>query len=499
MGLAKPASERGQQATGLLDELLTRARQSVAPAARLQRAPWLPLYVAVILAASFTPLSITREPSIALDQLPAWPIPSVQELMRNVLAYLPLGWALCRRPLVFVLFVALGLSTAVEVLQLWLLRTPTPWDVAANVTGVLLGARVIVWRGSWRLIEPRLRLLALPLCVASAVWILLIARNVHTLPPPGLASWQDLPLSLGAVDADSSAFAGALRRLHVYDRLLPDAAVRRARAPRPYADDGPIFSLETERGLVIGVDGPEGAARWPLRPPVGSGFKQGPRGLTFGERHLELPRSVARHIASLLRTTGKISVFAELEPGPTSGRIVSPILSSAEPGGRTNFALGQVGPAFFVVVRAPHDGPQRIGPHVAAQHAGAVRLLATSDGRWVRLVSSEGGRAEIYLPAVLPSSSWFVGEGLTVSLALAVALCALAAGALWPRPGVSRVLAIALGAVVGQSLLRATGVFAYHADNLLTVVLPTVAVSLAVLPMAAAFDGAQRLARGSRS
>ena len=97
-----------------------------------------PLAVAVILAATALPVEI-RSPLAANISLQA----GFTDALSNLILFVPLGYSLWRFGSIRLFACAASLSLLIETLQLFLPgRYPSPVDVAANISGALLGALI---------------------------------------------------------------------------------------------------------------------------------------------------------------------------------------------------------------------------------------------------------------------------------------------------------------------------------------------------------------------
>ena len=96
---------------------------------------WFPLYLVLLLAGTLSPfwqVCVSQSLGTAVNPV---------DLVLNVAVFVPFGLALVRYPAAAVVTAALAFSGLIEVIQCWLPRHPSWWDILTNGAGALLGWR----------------------------------------------------------------------------------------------------------------------------------------------------------------------------------------------------------------------------------------------------------------------------------------------------------------------------------------------------------------------
>jgi hypothetical protein len=437
------------------------------PSQRGQYGPpavWLPAYLALLLAAAFTPLSYS---SVAG---PIWWSPLPWDVLANVLAYLPLGWALGRRRTGEVLAMGLLLSVGVEVAQRYMLRTPSPWDVAANLAGAWLGASLFARLGPLDGLTRYTRgvaLLALPLALVLLAWL---AGAVARAPVSVPASWQQGTLWIGHSSLADAPLTGRLRELRVFDRFPRSLG-------RSWSSGGPILRLDASaRSLTL--DGPAGRRTLPW--PVGLAA-EGSSGASVSPTGVRLPRAAAEHVLARARASGSLAVWASFdEPPPPRGRAAA-LFALIDARGGGLFTLLRDAPGVALRVPVPGELARSFGPGalLPVSPPEPHGVLASYDGHWARVVVDGSLGHQSYLPSRL--SPWPIGSGVTLSSVLVVLLAAVGAGRLWPVARGRRAAMLAAGAGAHAGLW-AIGLLPLHAGPISSAVVSGLA-ALAALPL----------------
>ena len=395
-------------------------RLAVAPCPPLPGNAWVPLYLFCVLAATLFPFWLHCVPG-ELDLGP----PILFDVAQNVLLFWPLGYALRTRSGLACIAVALLFSAAVELGQLWVLRSPSPWDVIANGLGAALG-----WRTAARLPVPHCadRLASLALLGAA----LLLAVSLYSAPRRlgnGFEEWQPMSLVIGNELSADRPWSGSIAELAVYDRASPEPPVWDEHGPPEWREHGPILWMRFQSPSSGRIDGPEGLRPFEVIPAAKSRASLHLGGLDMTGGLWVLPPEVGGHVFDRLKERGQIAVQARFSPasldvnGP--GRILSLSLDVTERG----FTLGQSGADLVFRVRTPATSANGTRPNARTKFATLTPsehvVWATYDGfrsrieidgvcRGERIISSKRGVGTL-------------GEMLGVTLAAGSGLVAFAA------------------------------------------------------------------------
>lgn len=364
------------------------------------------------------------------------------DFAENLLLYAPLGAALWRRRPSIVFLVAMALSAAIELLQMWQVgRYSSPYDVAANAGGALIAALAWTKLAHGTALRADMPLLSRRWLGAAAAVVLGLSL-VWNLPvrSSGLRDWNpDFALLLGNELTHDRPWAGTIGAL----ALLP-GALSAARTSVLRASDSTIDS--TVRGQALYVQS---------QPVV----------LTAGEP-LRLPGGIAREFAGASVRANGFTVAARIAPanvvqeGPA--RIVS---FSADPFHR-NFDLGQEGRKLVLRVRTPVSGEN------GAKFPTESEPILEAGKEILVLASYDGGIARIEVDGALVGRRNLAAAGCAVP-----ALCDESLPAAWTLFGAA--LAIIALAVAGCRA-RLPILFVCLLAGVLALVLPR------VLPFAAA-------------
>ena len=335
------------------------------------------------------------------------------DFAENLLLYAPLGVALWGRRPSTVFLVAMALSGAIELLQMWqVARYSSPYDVAANACGALIGAL------AWNRLAPGTALRAdMPLLgrrwVGIAAAVVVGLSLVWSLPvrSSALRDWKpEFALLLGNELTLDRPWAGTIGALALLPRALSAAETSVLRRGHSTID------------TAVG-----GEALYVLAQPVV---------LTAGEPR-RLPDSVAREFAVASVRANAFTVVARITPandfqeGPA--RIVS---FSVDPFHR-NFDLGQEGRKLVLRLRTPVSGENGaefpIESEPVLEAGREIQLLASYDGGIARIEADGAliGRRNLAatgcaVPALcdeyLPAAWALLGAALAI-ISLAVVGC----------------------------------------------------------------------------
>lgn len=375
---------------------------------------------------------------------------SLTDLPRNVLLFLPIGfgigaWAYaCRfgvaRALIVVLVTGIGLSVAVELIQLSLpSRASEVSDIVANAAGAALGYlcfRLMRHRfyhcvAAWHTTLKR-HLSYRTLFVALAAYIFLLAFTAYQLQGrTQLVGWDlDLPLIIGNERTGDRAWHGSVQELHILNKAILKEEIDRvfrgqnlSDLPRDFVvtsyclicEKGRIDRTGTLPNLVVKGSNPVDSA---LSNP----------GTTNAIRWFETDGSAAALTKSLLHTS-EFSVILSLitvdavQTGPA--RILS---ISGDPFVR-NFTVAQENVDLVIRLRTPLSGENGNKPEIRIPHVfdkpGERHLAITY--RSSRLTVYMDDVQHVYtvelapqiatLRYLMPNEPWYV-PGHPVNLAL---------------------------------------------------------------------------------
>ena len=332
----------------------------------------------------------------------------------NVLLYVPLGIALLNRPIWITACVALALSGAIEIAQLWSVeRYASPIDVATNVGGAILGALVarhwipqdhsvaVTWpiTGRWLVAA------ALGIATILAAWSL----PTHS---SALSNWKpEFPLVFGNEATGDRPWRGEIFEW----ALWPSVSTEQHADARTRLTD----SMGSDQPLNLGSD------RVTIRAsPVTRAFAH----------------AAMRNNAFTVKV--RIVTADETQDGPA--RIVS---FSTDPFNR-NFDLGQEGRRFVFRVRTPVSGAN--GQDHRAESTPILRarspttIVASYDGRVSRIYVDGRLEGRSNLAAAGCRISSLCDSAVPIAWTLLGALIAVVALAVIPWRRRSRALWIAL-------------------------------------------------------
>ncbi len=283
----------------------------------------------------------------------------------NLLLYMPLGWALWRRPLLWVALAALVLSGSIEWLQAgYANRHPTTLDVICNTVGAMIGwwlARISQARAGAAsdasVSTPevlRIRPWIVAACALGA-----LAMGAHWFLPlqtHQLASWDEsFRLRLGREDPVDTPWRGVLRDLQVMPGLFAG---------------GQVLPLKAQTGTSTTLS----SNAWPATDDM--------------RRFVGLAKQANAFTMSAL-----IRVDAIDEEEPQS------IVSLANGASMRNFNLAQSYGRLALRIRTPLTGPDGLTPHVSTPSV-------LVPGVWHRVTGSFDGRiARIHVDGTLRGRS----------------------------------------------------------------------------------------------
>ncbi|HEX2675279.1 MAG TPA: VanZ family protein [Polyangiales bacterium] len=434
-------------------------------------APWFPLYLVLMLAATLTPLSFTPWPDSFLHG------PVAQDLVANVLAFLPFGWALRERSRVRVLVLAFAFSSAVELTQCFCLRVPSVWDIATNTLGAVLGTWLPAWPRAAALNRTRLRALGASLLVGTLLTLAWVARLAPGLPASDFSNWRPYTLCLGVEEEGEPVWQGTLRELRLYDRAVDERDAHSAA--------GAVLALQfasTSRALVAEPGG--GTRDLPLLPPSAAGFSASAAGLRMGHARWCLPDELAQRVLARVSRTNTLGAVLRLTPGSGNEKGRRRVVAMSAGFRQRDFAFGENEGAFYAQIRSPLADLDGKGPELRVTQPGRERTwLANASRDWISVWELGGSGRELYTPSLIFPLA--LGKHFVHLLALCIAAASLGCALLAPRR--ARLPALVLGALLALGGLWLTGIFAHQPLSAITTLLPTLAVLAACVPLVRSF------------
>lgn len=422
---------------------------------------WLPLYLLGIAALTLFPF---LPPDCARL---GWVLrASSTDFIANVLAFVPIGLALHRSPVLRAVAFGFALSLAIETAQGFLPRLQDAADLMSNTLGALVGHRIAVaWRRRWDgpLFRPVTRRAAVFL-VAPVLLIGALAE-AFVAPASDFSNWTTFPLVIGNSPQGDRPWIGELSEVMVFDRSLGAGEATPSEedpvVPALWAEGGPILWLHFEEEEPTGrIDGPSGPVRY--SPEVTSATAVTASGLRLLPSGVFLEDWVSDHVVERLRGTGELSVDVRMRSGAEVQHGPARLVSMGNGRHLRNFMLAQRGSRLIGRIRTPANGIGATRSEMETQ-PGSV----TGDPQHVRL-TYDGYRGAIHIDGVCHDSSHMalstalpmMGPFLGVTIVLCTALPALAAASFTRRPR-RRLLLALLGGGATWCLLLASGIWGY--------------------------------------
>ncbi len=416
---------------------------------------WFPLYGALLLALTLTPLW----PSCVSTPF-AWRL-NARDLAQNVLLFLPLGRALRRLPWAGLGLLALGLSAGIEIAQSQLPRSPGGADCLANALGALLGKALrppdvsAPWRRARR---PLLAAIATLLLASGAVWSARLVAN-------DLSNWADYDLIIGNERSGDRPWAGEIAELAIFDRALErDPAPVGGGDPPGWRDGGPILWLGFEPPARARVDGPGGPRPFALPEVLPAGLALGASlSVSADSDGWVLPRWVAEAVCERLAASGQLSVTARLRVASTDTYGPARIVSMSRDPYLRNFTLGQSRADLVLRVRTPNTSDNGMepelrsasGPLTTRPHA----VRAVFHGPYGRIFVDGRCCADLLYP--VEYAPWPVGEGIAFTVLAACAAGALTGASFAARGRRRRIAACWIGGGGAWAILWLAGSWAH--------------------------------------
>lgn len=422
---------------------------------------WLPLYLTGIVALTLFPfLSPACEPG-------GWTLRiGLTDIVANTLAFVPIGLALRRLPLLGAVGLAIALSLTIELCQAYLPRLQDVTDLVSNTLGAFLGHRLgLAWSTRWQ--GPLLRPVSRQILLVAAAAVLLVGAlsEAAVAPANDFSNWQKFPLIIGNSVQGDRPWMGEISEVAVFDRALDADANPRgtgdASAPSFWAEGGPIVWLRFGGKNPSGrVDGPSGPVRY--LPKLDRSTAITPAGLQLLPSGLALESWVSDHIVGQLKQSGELTLDVYLQAAVANQYGPAQIVSLGNGRGLRNLILAQRGSGLSARLRTPANGGNNFKPE-ARTHRSVVRrepqhVRLRYDGSWATI--HVDGKCEASGHMSLASALPMMGAFLGLTLVVCTALPALALASFSRNPRRRLVLA-GLGGCGAWSLLWAAGIWSY--------------------------------------
>lgn len=340
----------------------------------------------------------------------------------NVLLFLPLGFGLAyllqkkgygRKTAVSgALFVGLGLSFLVEVLQLYLpLRTTAAADLAANGAGALLGGWLALRWGEtlFTAVAARAAKLSFWQAVAlSVVYTLALFLATVSLRDAGrITGWDAAyPLLIGNEKSGNRPWRGA-----VSDLIIADKAWSPDEAARALAGEDKLEGVVAHYALVkTAVSYADLTGALPnLVWQGGSPQAAGDFGATVGSNGWLTTAAPATVLTERINKTTQFSLAATTTTKLTSQVGPARIVSLSDDPQRRNFTMGQEGTDLIFRLRTPLQGengrrPELIVPGIFTDTE-PHRIVATVDETAVHVYIDDARR--VYTFDLTPFAALF--------------------------------------------------------------------------------------------
>lgn len=336
---------------------------------RSLRLKLLPLTIAAIVATTMTPVAL-RRPSLAFVDTSF----TRNDVLNNILLYLPLGLALVGRSFGTCVAAATGLSVLAEVLQFGQVnRSPSPVDVVCNVAGAIVGFLLAcllkkLTRFSLEFASINRPVAALCLAVAGTSIFALARHRTRT----DFSNWdRSFPLAIGNNASNDRPWQGTIERLAIYPRAASPQVIRE------FAESGPA-------AVGYGSALPPAIVDWP-------GQRERPHKCVGGL--VELPEDGPWF--KELQKSGKLTIFAWIIPANVSQRGPARIVTSSRDVYSCNFMLGQIARSLTFRLRTPNTGGNGMNPALY------TRPVLTHNERSFVAVTYDGNRSQLYVDGEL--------------------------------------------------------------------------------------------------
>ncbi|HMS16208.1 MAG TPA: VanZ family protein [Planctomycetota bacterium] len=459
---------------------------------RLQTRPlWAVLYLLLLLIGTTTAFQLRSEP------YPFSHRPFADDVLINIVAFVPLGLLLRRWPLIAVVALATAFSGGIEWGQQWLYRSPSTPDIVTNVIGTVLGAR---WKGLEAqvmalLTKYRSRIKVL-LWAAPILGLLVSWYQVAHRRSVSFDDWEPMPLTIGNEHEDSRPFEGAIKNLLILDLVTTPEELEQQRAGAAGPD--PIFSMNVVastiqfRGSALDAPFAISAADLP------AGFEVQDDRLVCRGGRWTLPDEVARAVHDALLGGNSLSIAATVDPVASPGRKQGRIITLSNGSLERCFTLGHTDGRIVFRVRTPASGHNAVMPQLVSAkpwlQVGEQQILCTYTSEWMRAYVGRECVESLLIPTMIRPN--VTGRGLPLLLAVCCASASLAAAAYVVR-GPQRTFLQILAALILLGLFFLLDIARHFPPLPWHLYLPATLAILTTIALGAARDDADPLLGGS--
>ena len=341
----------------------------VKPDSQPLRLRLLPLSIAAIAATTMIPIAL-RRPSLAFVDISI----TRNDVLNNLLLYLPLGVSLFGRSFGTCIATAAGVSVLAELLQFGQVnRSPSPVDVACNIIGGVIGfvlARLLKKLTGFSLesVSFNRPIAALCLAVAGTSIFTLAWHRTRT----DFSNWDGaFPLAIGNNATSDRPWQGMIERLAIYPRAASPVVIRE-------------FAISGPAAVGYGTALPPAVVDWP---------SQGERPHKCAGRLVEFPENGPWFTA--LQRSGELTIFAWITPANVSQRGPARILTSSRDVYSCNFMLGQIARSLTFRLRTPNTGGNGMNPALY------TRPVLVANRPTFIAVTYDGKKSQLYVDGEL--------------------------------------------------------------------------------------------------
>jgi hypothetical protein len=298
----------------------------------------LPLSVAAIVATTIIPVKL-RWPALAFLDTSI----SRNDIVNNLILYLPLGVALSVFSITRCLSVAVGLSVLAELLQFsYVDRNPSPADVASNVAGALIGyilARLLRAATGYSPRTIRIHQPVAILCLGvSAVSIFALAWHQTK---SDFSNWDpSFQLAIGNELTGDRPWQGKMERLAIYPVAVSAALIRQFAAAGAAG-----MRSDSARAMAPAI------LDWKANPGASSKCA----GKLF-------TRDDNMRVFQALQKSGELTILAWITPENVEQTGPARIVTDSRDIFNRNFTLGQIARALTFRLRTPSSGGNGTNP-----------------------------------------------------------------------------------------------------------------------------------------
>jgi hypothetical protein len=316
--------------------------------------------LALIIATTMLPLGFRRPSATYIDYKFSSP-----DFVNNFILYVPLGLALIRLSLSRACLIGFSLATGAELLQLgYVDRTPSPFDIASNTCGTLVGylAALLIIRVHGRAFESLNLPRWLTAFTAIPLSLLGVALLVHNRPLSDFSNWDpSYDLAIGNELTGDRPWTGAVSEMAIYASAMGPASIDQ------------IFSKATP---LATAGGPSTAPAFALNVPPD--FPRRTGGPLLSE-----PAKLALYRS--LTEKNELTILARIQTNNLEQKGPARIVTYSRDSLNRNFTVGQIENTLTFRLRTPASGANGTGP---ALYTGPVLLpgrpafvAATYDGK----------------------------------------------------------------------------------------------------------------------